>query len=109
LLIPACRDGIALWSLDGRQLIARALPRGDASFAVANADSSRVIANASSVSPPAAWNIAVDPPVRMPFVRRPAYALFAEDGKVIFTKQVWQTLGHRDRPLGCDRLPRGRT
>jgi len=82
-------EGVALWSLDGRQLIARALPRGGASFAVANADSSRVIANASFGSPPTAWNIAVDPPARMSFVTRPSYAFFAEDGKVLFTKQVF--------------------
>ena len=34
MLAVAGKDGIALWSLDGRQLIARALPRGEASFAV---------------------------------------------------------------------------
>jgi WD40 repeat protein/tRNA A-37 threonylcarbamoyl transferase component Bud32/energy-coupling factor transporter ATP-binding protein EcfA2 len=81
-------DGIALWSLDGRQLIARAVPRGNAAFAVTNADNSRLIANATFGSPPIVWNIAADPPVRMPFSERPGYGLFVEDGRVLFTRPI---------------------
>ena len=85
-LAVAGEDGIALWSLDGRQLIARAVPRGDASFAVVNADNSRLVANSSFGSPPTAWNIAVDPPVRMPFSKQSGFGLFADDGEVLYTK-----------------------
>ena len=85
-LAVAGEDGIALWSLDGRQLIARAVPRGDAAFAVVNAESSRLVANSSFGKPPTAWNIEVDPPVRVPFSKRPGFGLFADDGEVLYTK-----------------------
>ena len=85
-LAVAGEEGVAVWSLDGRELIARALPRGEASFAVANADSSRLIANTSFGGPPAAWNIAADPPVRLPFSGSSGYGLYADDGRVLYTK-----------------------
>ena len=85
-LAVAGENGIALWSLDGRQLIARALPRGDAAFAVVEAEGSRLVANSSFGRPPTAWNIAVDPPVRMPFSSESGFGLFADEGEVLYTK-----------------------
>ena len=88
-LAVAGEEGIALWSLDGRQLIARAVPRGDASFAVVGARSSMLIANASFGRPPTAWNIKADPPVRIPFSEQSGLGLYADDGDVLYTKRAF--------------------
>jgi WD40 repeat protein len=78
-------DGVALWSLAGRQLLARAFPRRGAAFAFANAEGSRLIASPFFGSPPVAWNMAVDPPARIPFIDKPAVAAFLDNGKVLIT------------------------
>ena len=88
-LAVAGQDGIALWSLDGRQLLARAVPRGDASFALVDADNTRLMANASFGSPPTAWNIAVDPAERMPFTQQSVIGQFGDDGRVLYTKPAF--------------------
>ena len=86
-LVTAGADALALWSRDGRQLLARSLPRGDADGATFNA-TGELLVTSELFERPLAWNLSVEPPTSTEFSRtgaNGAYTYYLDGGRVLLT------------------------
>jgi WD40 repeat protein len=86
-LLAAGAGGIVVWSIDGRQLIARAVPRGDHAGGLVTADGNRVVLSTlGSRVPTAIYDLASDPATRLDTTalrEGETYGIFDPRGRIL--------------------------